>query len=92
MRSPASARQENELLDASLGEALDGTCRALLDLVDAGAEEPTLRLVQATVRYFVAEDDAEPDRDSMWGLDDDAAVCNAIVRHLGREDLVVATR
>ncbi|MCA9656417.1 MAG: hypothetical protein H6712_30925 [Myxococcales bacterium] len=82
-RTPA-----NEMLDASVSQALTRSCEALLELAE-GADEPTRRLVQAAVRYFVDEDDVEPDRDTMWGLDDDAAVCNAVARHLGREDLVV---
>ncbi|MCH9686985.1 MAG: hypothetical protein K0V04_36455 [Deltaproteobacteria bacterium] len=86
----AAKEPRNEMLDASVGKGLSQACSAMLDMVEAGADEATRRLVQAAVRYFVVEDDVEPDLDSLWGLDDDAAVCNAIARHLGRDDLVVA--
>jgi hypothetical protein len=36
----------------------------------------------------VIEEDVEPDRDTLWGLDDDAVVCGAVASHLGREDLL----
>lgn len=77
----------NELLDAELGDAILRCCEGLLELLEPGADEATQRLVQAAVRYFVAEEDVEPDRDSLWGLDDDAAVCGAVAHHLGRDDL-----
>ncbi|MCA9706613.1 MAG: lysine--tRNA ligase, partial [Myxococcales bacterium] len=49
----ASARPDNELLDASVGQMLARSCEALLGLIDAGADEATHRLVQAAIRYFV---------------------------------------
>ncbi|MEM7157578.1 MAG: hypothetical protein AAF799_32360 [Myxococcota bacterium] len=79
---------DNELVDAGLGRALTRACTGLIDRTES-ADESTRRLVQGAVRYFIDEDDAEPDRDSLWGLDDDVAVCNAVARHLGHEDLIV---
>lgn len=87
----AARTPDNEMLDVSVTQGLTRACESLLTLAE-DADEPTRRLVQATVRYFVDEQDVEPDRDTMWGLDDDAAVCNAVARHLGRDDLVVAVR
>lgn len=86
----------NELLDATLCEAITRCCEGLLDMLDppdqpdpqGEADEGTRRLVQAAVRYFVVEEDVEPDRETLWGLDDDAVVCGAVAHHLGREDLV----
>lgn len=80
------ATKDNELLDMTQAEAIARCCEGLLELAE-GADEATRRLVQAAVRYFVAEEDVEPDRESMWGLDDDAAVCSAVAVHLGRKDL-----
>ncbi|MCX4246104.1 hypothetical protein [Paraliomyxa miuraensis] len=80
------ATRDNELLDVTQVEALARGCEELLTLAE-GADEATQRLVGAAVRYFVAEADVEPDRESLWGLDDDAAVCRAVARHLGRGDL-----
>jgi hypothetical protein len=77
----------NDLLDAALLEAITHCCEGLLDMIDADTDEATRRLVQAAVRYFVDEEDVEPDRDTLWGLDDDAVVCGAVAYHLGRDDL-----
>jgi len=77
----------NELLDNTLAEAITRCCEGLLDLAEGDADEATRRLVQAAVRYFVVEEDVEPDRESLWGLDDDAVVCGAVAHYLGREDL-----
>jgi hypothetical protein len=41
------------------------------------------------VRYFVLNEDAEGDMDSLVGFDDDALVFNAVVEELGHADLVV---
>lgn len=87
----AAATPDNEMVDASVSQGLTRLCEALLQQAE-GADEPTQRVVQGAVRYFIDEHDAEPDRDTLWGLDDDAAVCNAVARHLGREDLVVTVR
>lgn len=76
----------NELLDATLARAIVHCCEGLLEMSE-DADEPTRRLVQAAVRYFVIEEDVEPDRDSLWGLDDDAVVCGAVASFLDREDL-----
>lgn len=85
----ATMTPANELVDAELGEAICRCCEGLLDMLeDDAANEAWHRLVQAAVRYFVAEEDVEPDRDSLWGLDDDAAVCGAVALHVGREDLL----
>lgn len=83
-----SAATENDLLDTALVEAITRSCEGLLDMLEPDAGEATHRLVQAAVRYFVIEEDVEPDRDSLWGLDDDAVVCGAVASHLGREDLL----
>lgn len=82
----AASSAANELLDATLAEAITRCCEGLLELSE-GADEATQRLVQAAVRYFVVEEDVEPDRDSLWGLDDDAVVCGAVASFLDRDDL-----
>lgn len=83
----AATTAANELLDASLSEAITHCCRGLLDMIAPDTDEATRRLVQAAVRYFVDAEDVEPDRDTLWGLDDDAVVCGAVAYHLGRDDL-----
>ena len=83
-----STTPANEMLDATLCEAIARCCEGLLDMLEKDADAATHRLVQAAVRYFVIEEDIEPDRETLWGLDDDAVVCGAVASHLGREDLL----
>jgi hypothetical protein len=83
-----SATAANELLDGTLAQSIIRCCEGLLEMLESDADEATRRLVQAAVRYFVVEEDIEPDRDSLWGLDDDAVVCGAVAGHLGRDDLM----
>ena len=61
--------------------------RGLFDAVTDQTPEHTLRQIQAVARYFVTEEDGDSDL-AIGGLDEDAAVANAIAEHLGREDLV----
>lgn len=79
----------SEDIDPTLARALVQAARRMLDLVDAGTPEETRRLIQAAVRYFILEEDAESDLDTVLGLDDDAAVMNAVARHIGKDDWVV---
>lgn len=83
-----SSAESNEMLDLALCEAITRCCEGLLAELEGGVDEPTARLVQAAVRYFVVEEDVEPDGESLWGLDDDAVVCAAVAQHLQRVDLL----
>jgi len=76
-----------EFIDLELATALEAASLALLDRFDQLTTQQTT-LAQAAIQYFVLQDDAENDL-SVIGLDDDAAVFNAVVRHLGFSDLVV---
>lgn len=89
VESIQAAAHDNELLDASLALALANTAEALLAEAEARDSDDVRTLVQAAVRYFILDDDAEPDLSSVCGLDDDAHVCNAVARHLGRDDLLI---
>jgi uncharacterized membrane protein YkvA (DUF1232 family) len=84
------AARANEFIDTSLAERLASACSGLLDRVDGATPEASRRLVQVAVRYFIIDDDAEPDLESVCGLDDDTGVLNAVLRHLGHEDLIVS--
>lgn len=84
-----AAAATNEFLDVSLAVRLTEACEALLDEAERADSEPTRHLVQAAVRYFILDEDGEHDLESVCGLDDDAEVCNAVARHLGREDLTI---
>lgn len=84
-------RRAGRGVDARLADALAEASLALLEhLDDEGCSDEHRRLIQAAVRYFVLEEDADGDFSSPSGFDDDAAVMNAVARHLGREDLLVA--
>jgi hypothetical protein len=84
-----AAAGKNEFLDVSLALRLAEVCSALLEEGERQGTEEAWRLVQAATRYFILDDDGEHDLESVCGLDDDAEVCNAVSRHLGRPDLVI---
>jgi hypothetical protein len=82
----------DENIDPKLARGLIDRALKLLGTIGPDTAEPTRRLVQAAVRYLVIEDDATNDLGSILGLDDDAEVMNAVLRHLGRESWQVKTR
>lgn len=81
------AASQNPYVDDILARDIARVCEGLLDAVVDGTPEHTRRQIQAAARYFVTEDDGDSDF-AIGGLDEDAAVANAIARHLGRGDLV----
>jgi hypothetical protein len=83
------AEWQDSDVDPKLARALADTSLKLLGTLEAQTPEDHRRLVQAAVRYFVIEDDADSDLDSILGLDDDAEVLNAVLRHLGLETWTV---
>lgn len=82
-----TAAQDNPYVDAALGKEIARICHALLADIEATTPEHTRRQIQAATRYFVTEDDGDSDL-AIGGLDEDAAVANAVAEHLGRGDLV----
>lgn len=79
----------NADIDPALANALvDASMKLLTTIKDSMPRERRLA-IQAAVRYFVIEDDAEGDLDSILGLDDDAEVLNAVLKHLGHDDWLV---
>ena len=76
-------------VDPKLANALVDASLKLLSTLNASSPESTRQLIQAAVRYFVIEDDADSDLDSILGLDDDAEVINAVLAHLGHEGWMV---
>lgn len=63
-------------------------CRELLGEAGRRDDPEVARLVQAAVQYFIHDDDGDRDLTSPHGLDDDLAVCNAVAKAVGRDDLV----
>ncbi|MEM6996398.1 MAG: GNAT family N-acetyltransferase [Myxococcota bacterium] len=82
-----TAAESNPYVDNELGREIARICDALLADIDAGTPEHTRRQIQAAARYFVTEEDGDSDL-AIGGLDEDAAVANAVAEHLGRGDLV----
>ena len=66
---------QDDDFDPQLARSLADASLKLLGTLNEDTPEPTRRLVQAAVRYFVIEDDAE--------------VVNAVLRHLGYQDWIV---
>lgn len=77
-------------VDATLARDLVQACHRLLGTLSSASPDSTRRLIQAAVRYFLIDEDADADLDSILGLDDDAEVVNAVLRHLGHGDWLVA--
>ncbi|MBW2454088.1 MAG: hypothetical protein JRI68_06245 [Deltaproteobacteria bacterium] len=79
-------------VDPALARDLAEASLRLLGTLSDDTPESTRRLIQAAVRYFIIEDDADGDLDSILGLDDDAEVVNAVLRHLGHDKWLVQTQ
>ena len=82
------AQKRSELIAIDLAELLAERLGALLAIADAMPSAHRSAVVGAA-RYFISEDDAIPDHSALTGLDDDVAVFNAVVREIGRKDLVI---
>lgn len=82
-----AAAADNPYVDDVLARDIARVCEGLLDAVVDTTPEWTRRQIQAASRYFVTEEDGDSDL-SIGGLDEDAAVANAVARHLGRADLL----
>ena len=76
----------NEFLDISLAEQLGDRLVQLLEDFESYAPDDQ-HLIVGAARYFIADDDAEPDTQSILGLEDDLAVFNHVVTHIGAPDL-----
>ena len=76
----------NEFLDVELAERLAEQLIQLLQILEAYSRADQ-RLIVGAARYFVADDDAEPDTQSILGLDDDLAVFNHVATQIGEPDL-----
>lgn len=79
----------NADVDPALANALVDASMKLLTTIKETTPRERRLAIQAAVRYFVIEDDADSDLDSILGLDDDAEVLNAVMRHLGHDEWLV---
>lgn len=79
----------DETVDFALAEELAKRSVKLLERSAPDPSEANRQLIQAAVRYFVENDDAEDDLNSVVGFNDDAQVMNAVATYLGYPDLLV---
>jgi hypothetical protein len=76
-------------IDTVLVAQLADVSLKLLETIVPNSSEERRRLIQASVRYFLLEEDSDNDLDSVLGFDDDAEVTNAVLRHLGEGDWLI---
>ena len=82
------AQARSELIALDLGEQLAARLEALLERA-SDLDGPSRAMVVGAARYFISDDDAQPDAASCTGLDDDVEVFNHVVMQLGRPDLLI---
>ena len=78
----------SEFFDLQTANRVTVLCRRLLDALPADPPERQHRLTQLAIRYFVLEEDAEDDNDSLIGFDDDLQVAITVIEELGLHDLL----
>jgi len=78
----------HEFLDIGLAKKVADQSLGLLDGIDIDTSEETRKLIQAAIRYFLLDDDADSDKESLIGFDDDARVVELVAREIGREDVL----
>ncbi len=77
-------------VNLAIGEAISEALLALLPHIEARTGTAERHVIQAAVRYFVIENDAMGhDLQHEDGLFDDARIVNAMLRWIGRDDLLV---
>jgi hypothetical protein len=71
-----------DFLDIVLATEVARLLHRLIDTLQPPVAAERQRLVQGAVRYFVTEQDAESDRDSLIGFEDDRLVAIAVAAEL----------
>jgi uncharacterized membrane protein YkvA (DUF1232 family) len=84
------ASRRNEFLDMAAAEHIGALLTALLDQYQAYTT-PHQALIAGAARYFVREQDVDPDTTSLLGLEDDVAVANFVLDAIDRSELKVRT-
>ena len=86
----AVAAARDPTLDPSLAQRIEDCCLELLQRAERDDSDALRRIVQAACEYYVYEDDADGDFDSVEGLDDDIEVINAALFVLGLDELSIS--
>jgi uncharacterized membrane protein YkvA (DUF1232 family) len=80
--------KESEFFDLDTATRTAHLCRKLLAALPQVPDEHQHRLTQLAVNYFVLEEDAEDDSESLIGFDDDLQVVVAVIEELGLNHLL----
>ena len=75
--------RDGAFLDIILATQIANLLHRLIDTLQEPVSPEQHRLVQAAARYFASEHDAESDRDSLIGFEDDRLVAAAVAAELG---------
>jgi hypothetical protein len=75
--------RDGAFLDIILATQVANLLHRLIDTLQEPVPPEQHRLVQAAARYFAIEHDAESDRDSLIGFEDDRLVAAAVAAELG---------
>jgi hypothetical protein len=75
-------------IDVDEAELMAAACVAIIHMIDGADSADLHKVVQATVHYFILEEEDE-EVTGVLGFDDDIQVLNAALRALGRNDLVI---
>lgn len=80
--------EDGEDIDIEQVTELAVRCERLLDALDDSMPEDHQRLIQATVRYFVDNEDSDGDLDMMNGINYDGTVITAVAQTLGMPEIL----
>ena len=78
-----AAARSGRYLDVILATEVANLLHRLIDTIAVPVPPEQHRLVQAAVRYFVTEEDAESDQDSLIGFEDDRLVAASVAAEVG---------
>lgn len=80
---------DDSAIDGVLAQGLVAASLSLLGTLNDDTPDRDRKIVQAAVRYFIIDEDGDADLESALGLDDDAEVMNAALRHLGHDGWLI---
>ncbi|MAG58206.1 MAG: hypothetical protein CMJ83_18115 [Planctomycetes bacterium] len=81
----AELAKTNESLNLEAARRVGDHCTSLIEKYGAHARADVRKVVQATVAYFIEDDDEEGDTTSIIGFDDDALVVRVAAEALEAE-------
>lgn len=82
------AQKENAYINVALADAIAGRIRSMAERWQS-IPSHARPWCYGVIRYFIHDQDSEPDFSSPIGFEDDAEVLNACVRLAGMDDLIL---